>query len=129
MKLKKTPVTEEAKRFKEFRKAENLIQKDMGDVVGKDAATITRYENGDFIIPIDVVKLMHEKLDMDYTWFFTGKGKRKHIPMKSNLVKDVTTIATDQAILYNQVEGLRRELLKLHNDFYEFKIKVQNRDN
>jgi transcriptional regulator with XRE-family HTH domain len=118
------PVTAEARRFKEFRKAENLTQIQIGEKLGKDQATIQRYEKGTFAIPIEIVKLMHEKFLMSLDWFFLGKGSRLYVPMKGNLVTDIKAYETNQSILMTQVEGLKKEFLKLHNEFYELKSKT-----
>lgn len=125
------PVTPEARRFKEFRKAENLTQTEFGEKVGKDQATIQRYEKGIFSIPIDVVKAMHEVFQMSLDWFFLGKGARLYVPQKGNLVTNLKEYETNQNILITQVSGLKQDFIKLHNDFYALKanLKVQDRDN
>jgi len=118
------PVTAEARRFKEFRKAENLTQVQFGEKLGKDQATIQRYEKGVFAIPIEVVKSMHETFQMSLDWFFLGKGGRLYVPQKGNLVTDIKAYETNQNILLTQVAGLKSDYLKLHNAFYELKQQL-----
>jgi len=115
------PVTAEARRFKEFRKAENLTQIQFGEKLGKDQATIQRYEKGTFAIPIEIVKSMHEIFQMSLDWFFLGKGGRLYVPQKGNLVTDIKAYELNQNILLTQVSGLKQEFLKLHRELHEVK--------
>lgn len=117
--------TEEAERLKVFRKAEGLSQETFAAKLGTVHSIISRYECGRLNIPIDFIKEMHRVYNLSLTWFFTGKGNRKHIEEKSNLVTDVKTIATNQDILQAQIEGMKHELLKLHRDFHAFKNNVK----
>jgi transcriptional regulator with XRE-family HTH domain len=125
------PVTEEARRFKEFRKAENLTQKQLGEILSKEQATIQRYEKGTFAIPIEVVKALHENYQMSLDWFFLGKGSRLYVPQKGSLVTDMKTFETNQSILTTQLAGLKQEFNKLFKDFYALKaqLQVQSSDN
>jgi transcriptional regulator with XRE-family HTH domain len=117
-------LTSEAKRLREFRKAEGLTQAQMGVVLGKDQATVQRYESGEFVISVDVVRILHEKLLLNFQWFFTGKGGRKIVPEKTNLVTDVKSIELNQNLLIDQVAGLKLDFMLLHNAFYELKQKL-----
>jgi len=121
------PVTAEARRFKEFRKAENLTQKQLGDKLGKEQATIQRYEKGTFVIPIEVVKMLHELYQMSLDWFFLGKGSRLYVPQKGNLITDLKTLETNQSILTTQVYGIKQEFLKLHKEVHELKYQLASK--
>ena len=121
------PVTAEARRFKEFRKAENLTQKQLGDKLGKEHATIQRYEKGTFVIPIEVVKMLHELYQMSLDWFFLGKGSRLYVPQKGNLITDLKTLETNQSILTTQVYGIKQEFLKLHKEVHELKYQLASK--
>jgi transcriptional regulator with XRE-family HTH domain len=115
----------EAKRLKEFRKAENLTQVQFAEAVSKDQSMIQRYESGVFAIPIEVIRDLREKFLMSTEWFFTGKGSRKIVPMKTNLVTDIKTIETNQNLLIDQVAGMKIDFLNLHAAFYELKHKIE----
>lgn len=121
------PVTAEARRFKEFRKAENLTQKQLGDKLGKEQATIQCYEKGTFVIPIEVVKMLHELYQMSLDWFFLGKGSRLYVPQKGNLITDLKTLETNQSILTTQVYGIKQEFLKLHKEVHELKYQLASK--
>ena len=58
----------EAKRFKEFRKAERLTQEEMGKIIGKTQPMVQRYETGDYLIPGRVVATLVKKLRMSHEW-------------------------------------------------------------
>lgn len=118
-------ITEEAQRLKVFREAEGLNQTDFAAKLGTVHSIISRYERGRLNIPIDFVKEMHRAFNLSFTWFFTGKGNRKHIDEKANLITDVKTLATNQEILQAQYDGLKHELLKLHREFHAFKADVK----
>ena len=117
-------VTSEAKRLREFRKAEGLTQVELAAILGKDQATVQRYESGEFVISVDIVRILHEKLLLNFSWFFTGKGGRKIVPEKTNLVTDIKSIELNQNLLIDQVAGLKSDYLKLHNAFYELKQQL-----
>jgi transcriptional regulator with XRE-family HTH domain len=125
---KEIEVTAEARRFKEFRKAENLTQLQFGEKIGKDQATVQRYEKGTFSIPIDVIKTMHEVFQMSLDWFFLGKGGRLYVPEKAKLVTDIKAYELNQNILMTQVAGLKQDFNKLYNDFYAFKQNASIRN-
>lgn len=114
-------IRDEAKQLKVFRKSENMSQDEFGAKTGVDGTTVSKYENGRLIIPIDYVRTLHEKLNMSFQWFFTGKGSKKHTADKANLVTDMKTLMTNQELLYNQVESLKADLVKLHRDFHDLK--------
>jgi transcriptional regulator with XRE-family HTH domain len=118
-------VSTEAKRLREFRKAEGLTQTEFAVIVGKDQATVQRYESGEYVISVEIVRIMHERLLLNFTWFFTGKGPRKIVPEKTNLVTDVKSIELNQNLLIDQVAGLKLDFIKLHNAFYELKQQMK----
>lgn len=119
-------VSGEAQRLREFREAESLTLIDLGKIVKKDRATISRYESGERVIPIEVVKIMNDKLGMDFNWFYLGKGERKSKPIKPTLVTDIAELVTNQSLLNTQLQLMKKELLTLHKDFHEMKNKLRS---
>ena len=117
----KENITEEAQRLKVFRKAEKLGQAEFGKQTGVDHSIVSRYENGRLNISIEYVKTLHEVFGMSFTWFYTGKGSRKHIEEKATLVTDMKTFMTNQQMMVEQINSLKAELLKLHREFHAFK--------
>ena len=79
--MKKTKLkNNESERFRLFRKSENLTQKGMAEVLGKEQPTVQRYESGETFVPHDVIRLLNMKLGLSYNWFFNGSGPMKIDP-------------------------------------------------
>jgi transcriptional regulator with XRE-family HTH domain len=119
--LKKEELTAEARRLKEFRKKEGFSQEAFADAMGVSHPLISRYENNRLNIPVEFVRELHDKLNMSTHWFFTGKGDHKYVAGKTNLVTDLKSLITSHNLLEDQVNSLKLELFKLHNDFHAFK--------
>ncbi len=115
---KESLIQSEAKRFKEFRLAENLTQTEIGEILSRVQTHIYKFEEGTRRIQLNDVKLLHTKLGMSYEWFYHGKGHRKYKPEKSTLIKDVTTLQTSINVLESKVEQQDAALKKLYRDFY-----------
>lgn len=110
--------TDEAKQLRVFRKAENLTQDELAKILNKTQATIQKYESGEILVPSEIVKKLHEKLQMHYDWWYEKTGPRKSVSTKKNLVRDINAMENDLALLnqkYNQLEALMK---KLYRDFY-----------
>ena len=124
----------EAIRMREFRKHMKLTQKEMGDALNRDAPTITKYEKGQYIVPIEVIKLMHDKMDMDYEWFFSGLGRKrsKENPEEnqkgSNLVKDITVLSSNQEVMAGVLKTLREEFKLLFIEFHALKQELKSKN-
>lgn len=121
-------VLDSSKRFKAFRKEEGDTQEEFGIRIGKDRSTIMRYEAGVLAIPIDVIKLLHDKLEMSYHWFFDGIGNRKGNTFNRTLITDIGTLNENNLILQGKIEDLEKALRKLAKDFYSKKHKLQKGD-
>lgn len=121
-------VTPEAKRLREFRKAEGLTQVELAVFLGKDQATVQRYESSEFVIPVEIVRIMHEKLLINFTWFFTGEGPRRIVPEKNKKESDLRSIELEQKLLNDQVAGLKSDYLKLFNAISELKQQLVSKD-
>lgn len=109
---------EEAKRLKEFRLAEGLTQKELGEILNRHASHVNKFEDGTRRIQIEDVKQLHLKLEMSYEWFYHGKGHRKYKPEKSTLIKDIKTLETSLNIAESKIEQLDRIVQKLVADVY-----------
>jgi transcriptional regulator with XRE-family HTH domain len=105
-------MTQEAKRFKDFRKTIGLTQYELADTLGVKQDLISRYERGAYTIPLDIVKQLYFKYKLSYVWFFHGYGKQT--------VDDVgrATIATDlkEVLLENNI---LKEKIKVLEDRFE----------
>lgn len=114
-------MTQEAKRFKDFRQTIGLTQVELADALGVKQDVISRYESGKYTIPLDVVKQLYLKYKLSYTWFFHGYGKQR--------VDDVAraTISTDlkEVLLENNI--LKEKIKVLEDRFERLDISIDKR--
>lgn len=111
-------ITDEAKRFKSFRQAENLTQKEFGALLGKTESWVSKAESGSRNIGLDEVKILHEKLKMSYEWFYHGKGNRLFVEKDQNLIKVTTDLQNKIDLLTQKVEKQDQILKKIVRDYY-----------
>jgi transcriptional regulator with XRE-family HTH domain len=81
--VKMVQITDEAKRFKIFRKKLKLSQNDMSNFLGINQSYISKFESGEYIIPVEVIKKLKLKYHLNYDWFFDGI-----LPIISDTSKD-----------------------------------------
>jgi transcriptional regulator with XRE-family HTH domain len=115
---------EESERLKLFMEREGITQKDLVELIGKDQSEVSRIINGKIKVPLALVKKLHLKYKLNYTWFFHGTStvKVKEIE-KRKLMNDVTDILATQSMLMQTVEQMRDTINKLAGDFYAEKHK------
>lgn len=122
-KIKKnlTAPTKESERLKIFRKAENLNQTEIGEILGCHQTQVFKYENGENIIPVSVVKTLNKKLKLSYEWFFNGAGNMKVAEKEQKTINVVTDTANNVKMLEELVKKLSADINKIGRDFYDFK--------
>lgn len=103
--ITKSNPTSEASRFRIFRKANNLSQEEMADLLKCSQPQITKYETGANLIPIEVPKKLNSKLQLNYEWFYNGTGSMKVVAKKPSL--------NDTIELSSEVKRLTEELASL----------------
>lgn len=111
-------ITEEAKRFKAFRLAEKLTQKEIGEIIGRTESHVNKIEGGTRNIKIEDIKILHEKLQLSYEWFYHGKGNRKYIADKSNTFQSSLEVTNNVKLLLQKVSELDQAIKKIYRDFY-----------
>lgn len=100
-------MTQEAKRLKEFRQKIGLTQIQLAQELSVGQDTISRYENGSYAIPIDVIKHLYIKYKLNYIWFFHGFGKSKVDEIaKATLTTDLKEVLLENSILKEKVKIL-----------------------
>lgn len=111
--------TDENDRLKLFIEREGITQKDLVELSGKDQAQVSRIINGKLKVPLALVKKLHIKYKLNYTWFFHGTStvKVKEIE-KRKLMNDVTDILATQSMLMQTIEQMRDTINKLAGDLY-----------
>lgn len=107
-------ITQEAKRFKDFRKSIGLTQVELADDLGIKQDVISRYESGAYSIPIDVVKFLYTKHKLSYIWFFHGFGKKiVDEKPKATLTTDLKEVLLENNILKEKIKVLENRFERL----------------
>ncbi|WGQ15621.1 helix-turn-helix domain-containing protein [Sphingobacterium faecium] len=107
-------ITQEAKRFKDFRKSIGLTQVELADDLGIKQDVISRYESGKYVIPLDVVKFLYTKYKLNYVWFFHGFGKKiVDEKAKATLTTDLKEVLLENNILKEKIKVLEGRFEKL----------------
>lgn len=114
-------INDYANRLRIFRKSEGYGTVDFAEKLSVDRTVLSRYETGHLQMPLKFIRELHDVYNLSFHWFFTGKGSKKHVSEKPNLLTDISELMTNQELLYNQVESLKYELLKLHREFHATK--------
>ncbi|WP_394677752.1 helix-turn-helix domain-containing protein [uncultured Sphingobacterium sp.] len=112
-------ITEEARRFKAFREAENLTQEEFGALLGKTKSHINKIEKGVTGVQLKDVKMLHEKKAMSYEWFYHGKGKRLFTKEDVNTFEFTMDLRNKIDLLVQKVAEQDRVIKKLVRDFYD----------
>lgn len=107
-----------AKRLKAFRKYKGLTQKEMAELTDREQPTIQRYESGVLDIPISFERLLHDKLNMSFSYLHGKSKTMEYIEPKGNLVKDISKIQSHYSLLESKIEDIEANVHKLFRDFY-----------
>lgn len=107
-------------RLKLFRTKEDLSLSEMGEAVGKNKSQLSKYENGDLMVPIEVVQALHSKYGLSYQRFFDGTGRMKlsSDEKRKDILTDLNELQAKYASLEAKFKNLEVILKKLHADFY-----------
>lgn len=74
-------------RIKTLRKQQNITAAELGQAIGKDRATVYRYENGDIgELPVSVILPLAHKLNV--TPFYLLGWSEDDAPLQKDLLKD-----------------------------------------
>ncbi|MDR0266082.1 MAG: helix-turn-helix domain-containing protein [Sphingobacterium sp.] len=114
-------MTQEAKRFKDFRKTIGLTQDQLADALGIKQDLISRYERGVYTIPLDIVKQLYFKYKLNYTWFFHGFGKQQ----VDEVAKATITTDLKEVLLENNI--LKEKLRVLEDRFERLDASIEKR--
>ena len=110
---------DEGKRLRLFIEREELTQYDLAEIVGKGQSTINKYLDGSVKIPLEVVKTLHIKLKLNYSWFFHGEGSMKlRTPEEKKILHNLVDIEAGVGALIAKQESMDETLRKLYRDFY-----------
>lgn len=100
-------------RFKLFRNELKLTQKELGDKIGKNQPTIAKYENGEYEIPREVIKILCKDLGLNLDWYYQGI---KPIIVTQKITKQKTqtieSLTIELAELEKRVELLEQLLFR-----------------
>lgn len=113
-------ITQESKRFRAFRKFIKISQKDLASNLGISQSDISKYENGEYQIPIEVIRRLNEKYQMNYEWFFNGiRPMQKPMQDSKSLTTDISQMKSEHEILIEKIKSLESMLKKIARDFYQ----------
>lgn len=117
--------TEEGHRLKLFMEREGITQPDIAELLNVDRSQVSRYISGGLKVPLELVKTLHLRHKLNYSWFFHGAGtmKVKEIEQKK-LMNDVTDILATLSVIMASQESMRDTVNKLVRDLYADKHKV-----
>ncbi|MDQ7947674.1 MAG: helix-turn-helix transcriptional regulator [Pedobacter sp.] len=102
--------TEEAIRLKAFRKFMKLSQVELAELLGVHQTMVYKYENSLGIIPIEVAKVLHDKFDMSYDWFYSNKGAMQEKLKPTSLVKDTNRLQGEIERMKAEIDGLKSQM-------------------
>lgn len=121
----KNHISVEAKRFKAFRKAEGLSQKQMAAILEVTQPHVSYYEDGSVTISVDVIRKLHDVFKMSYEWFFDGTLPRKiKNEPKKNLITSLDEMKVENTVLQGKIQTLEQRFNKLAAEFYAMKHNV-----
>lgn len=111
--------TEEGNRLKLFMEREGVTQPDIAAMLDVDRSQVSRYISGTQKVPLELVKALHIKYKLNYSWFFHGTGtmKIKELEQKK-LMNDITDILATQGMLLATIESMRDTMNKMARDLY-----------
>lgn len=124
-----TQPEEEAHRFSEFlkiiKKEDNKSQKVIAKELSTQESYITKYKTGFLRIPSEIIVFLHERYDLSFVWFYTGKG-RKRISRndKAELITDVGELKAMIHVTAAKLDSYIEKTDRLVRDFYAYKNKV-----
>ena len=107
-------INTEAKQFKTFRKSIGISQIDLAAELDCSQSEISKYEKGEYQIPIKAVKHLHIKYKMSYHWYFHREGHMKdNEQIKPTIVTDIASLKEDNKYLVEKVKKLEKDLIFL----------------
>lgn len=119
-------ITQEAKRFKEFRLSLKKSQKDFAEDLGVNQDVISRCESGAYSITNDYVRTLHRKHKLNYEWFFDGVGRmRIDEPTRPTLVTDLKEVMLDLDIVKKSNEALRKQQAELTKKVFDLEEQLK----
>lgn len=116
---------DEGRRLRLFMEREGLTHLQLSNEYEIDRTQITRYISGYLKVPLDLVKFLHLKYRLNYSWFFHGTGTMKVKELeKRKITTDITDILAAQSMIMAAIESMRDDINKLAKDFYAQKHKL-----
>ncbi len=120
-------MTQESKRLREFRKSIGLTQAELSEQLGIKQDVISRYENGTYSIPLDVVKTLYKNHKLNYEWFFHGFGKPKVGEIaKATITTDLKEVLLENKILKEKVRVLENRLENLSKTVDSIRTEIHS---
>lgn len=80
----------------ELRKSQNLTQEELGTEIGVTNKTISRWENGNYLPPIEMLQILSKKYDVSINEILSGK-RLDNESYKSKAEENITIALTNSA--------------------------------
>lgn len=120
-------ITDEAKRFRAFRKKIKMSQVELSEYLTKkkglkksSQSDISKYELGDYSIPVEIVKAFYLDFKLSYEWFYHGVGTMIiKEPIKKTVTTDLKDILLTLDLIKNKLDKHDSVIKKLVRDVYD----------
>lgn len=126
--------TDESHRLKLFMEREGLTREDIALLLPRrkgakektlDPSQVSRYISGSAKVPLELVKILHIKYGLSYSWFFHGTGTMKVKEKEQRkLMNDITDVLATLGVIMQSQEAMRDDFNRLARDFYAGKHGV-----
>lgn len=118
-------------RFKQIRKALNLSQTEMGELLGKGLRAIQHYEKGERSIDNTVIILLEKAYNVNPIWLRTGEGKMFIKKEEKNIdySKYQWLINTLDKLPKEDVKKIELEAQKILEKQYSKEMNINHREN
>ncbi len=110
-------------RFKQIRKALNLSQTEMGELLGKGLRAIQHYEKGERSIDNTVIILLEKAYNVNSNWLYTGTGSM-FLEEKKDDSKYQWLINTLDKLSDDDIKKVEQEAQKILEEQYNKEINT-----
>lgn len=95
-------------RIKELRKAKNITQEELVEIIGSDTNNLSRIENGKKFMSADKLSKIADALNVDIKDLFDFGHILSDKELKAEIIADVSTLSTKQLkYVYKSLKNLK----------------------
>lgn len=98
----------------ELRKEKKLTQQELGDIIGVTNKTVSRWENGNYLPPVEALVLLSNYYNISINEILSGK-KLDHNEYKTQAEENIkTTLSSSVFTLQEKIAFFKRKWIKDH---------------